>query len=150
GCRAEPHPFFRCGFDELARLRDGDAERLFRVDVLAVFDRSQPDRHVRLGHSEIDDDLDVRVGEEIADGSRRNVEFLAARLGGGRVDIGESANVENGEDPRRLEVGRTDIAAADDADADAIHGPLWFSFQALFRQRCGYLSTSKTGSWDGM
>ena len=121
GRAADAHALRLRRSDELAALGDGDAERLLRMDVLARGHRLEPDLDMRLGDGEIDDDLDRRVGQEIVDALRRNAEFGAARLGSRRVHVGDGAYVEDREDRRRLEIGRTDIAATDDADPDAIH-----------------------------
>ena len=43
----------------------------------------------------------------------------AARLGRRGIGVGERDDVEDREVPRRLQIGGADVAAADDADADA-------------------------------
>ena len=89
--------------------------------MLARGDRLKADRDMGERHGEVDDDLDLRIGEERLYRFRRNAELGAARLGGGRIEIGDRPHVEDRKGLRRLEIGGADIAAADDADADPVH-----------------------------
>ena len=50
GRAADPHALGFGGGDQLAGLGDIDAERLFRMDVLARGDRLQADFDMRLGN----------------------------------------------------------------------------------------------------
>ena len=65
--RAEPEPFGGRRFNQSARLGDRDAERLFRVDVLASGDRLEADVDMRLRRREIEDDFDRRIREQRID-----------------------------------------------------------------------------------
>ena len=67
GRAAEPQALGRRGFDQAARLGDGDAERLFRVDVLAGGDRLEADFNMRVRNREVQDDLDRRIGKQRVD-----------------------------------------------------------------------------------
>ena len=121
GARAEPEPFGGRGFDQSARLGDRDAERLFRVDVLAGGDRLEADLDMRLRDREVEDDLDRGIGEQRIDRTRGKAELGRARLGRRGIGVGERDDVEDREFSRRLQIGGADVAAADDADADRLH-----------------------------
>ena len=58
-------------------ILERDAERLFRIDMLAGIQRLQANRDVRLGHRQVQDDLDAGIGEERIDAHRLQPEFLA-------------------------------------------------------------------------
>ena len=73
--------------DQTARLGERDAERLFRMDVLAGRDRLQADLDMRLRHREVEDDLDRRVGENRVDRARGKAEFGRARLRRRGIDV---------------------------------------------------------------
>ena len=105
----------------LARLGDVDAERLFRMDVLAGIEHGQADVGVGQRHREVDHDLDVVALQQLIDAHRRNAELGAAPLGGFAAHVGDGLDVEDGKALRRLQIGGADNAAADDADADFSH-----------------------------
>ncbi len=121
GGAAEPQAFGPRGFDEAARLGHGDAERLFRVDVLAGGDSLEADFNMRVGNGEVQDDLDGRIGKQRLDGARRNAEFRRARFRRRRIGVGERDDVEDRELSRRGQIGGADVSATDDADADRLH-----------------------------
>ena len=121
GRRAEPQAFGRRGFDQPARLGDGDAKRLFRVNVLAGGDRFQPDVDMGVRHSEIEDDLHGRIGKQRVHRPRRNAKFRRAGLGGRRIGVSERDQVEDWELSRRGQIGGADVPAADDADTYRLH-----------------------------
>ena len=75
GRAADPHALGLRRVDQLARLGDGDAERLLRMDVLAGGDGLQADLDMRLRHGQVEDDLDRGIGEQRVDGLRRDAEF---------------------------------------------------------------------------
>ncbi len=104
-----------------ARFGERDAERLFRVHVLAGRDRLQADFDMRLRHREIENDLDGRVGENRIDGARGKAEFGRARFRRRGIEVRQGDDVEDGEFFRRGQIGRADVAAADDADSDPFH-----------------------------
>ncbi len=127
---AEPQALRRRRLDQPTRFGDVDAERLFRVDMLAGGDRHQADLDMRLRYREVEDDFDRRIGEERVDRTRRRAELGRARLRRRRIGVGERDNVEDREFLRRGQIGRADVAAADDADADPFHhaSPIGLSF----------------------
>jgi hypothetical protein len=55
--------------------------------VLARIERLQPDGDMRLGDRQIDDDLDLRIGEQFIDGTGLEIEFGSFRLGQIAVEI---------------------------------------------------------------
>ena len=63
GRRAEPQALGCRSFDQPAGLGDGDAERLFRVHMLAGGDRLEADGDMGLRNREIQDDLDRRISK---------------------------------------------------------------------------------------
>ena len=89
GRGAEPQASRGRGFDQPARLGDSDAERLFRVDVLAGGDRLEADFDMRVRNREVQDDLDRRIGEQRVDRTRRNAKFRRARLRRRGIGVGE-------------------------------------------------------------
>ena len=59
----------------------GHGERLLDVDVLARFERAKANVRVRGGNRQIDDQLHVRVGQQLVHGtSAENAEFLRSRF----------------------------------------------------------------------
>ena len=121
GRRAEPQALGRRGFDQPARLGDRDAERLFRVDVLAGGDRLEADLDMGVRNREVEDDLDRRIGEQRVDRTRRNPELRRARFRRLRVGVGERDEIEDRELSRRSQIGGADVSATDDADSDRLH-----------------------------
>ena len=93
----------------------------------------RPTSTCAFGHGQVDDDLDRRVGEQVVDARapacRTRLPRASAAAG---LRSATRPDVEDGKDRRRLEIGRADVAAADDADADAFHG----SFLRRCSQRC--------------
>ena len=120
GRATDPQASSAGGVDQLARLGDVDAERLFRMNMLARGDRLQADLDMRFGNGEIDDDLDRGIGEKRVDRSRLQPKFTGARLGRPRIGVRQRDDVEDRKAFRGFQIGRADIAAADDADADAL------------------------------
>ena len=86
--------------------------------MLAGLERLAGDAEVRLGDRQVDDDVDVGVGQERLDGLRLDAELLGPRLGRGHVEVGAGAHLQPLEERRQAEVGAGDVAAADDADAE--------------------------------
>ena len=121
GRRSEPQALCAGRVDELPRLGERDAERLLGMDMLAGGDGLEADLDMRLGHREVQDDLDRGVGQNGLDRLRGNAEFSGARLGGGEVQVGERDDVEDRKRLRGLEIGRADVAAADHRDFDPVH-----------------------------
>ena len=105
----------------LARLGYVDAERLFRMHMLAGVEHCQADIGVGQRHREVDHDLDVVALQQLIDAHRRHAELGAALLGGFAAHIGHGLDFEDGKALRRLQVGGADNATADDADADFSH-----------------------------
>ena len=65
------------------------------MDVLAGGDRLQADLDVGAGHGQVDDDLDLRIGEQLGDALHRHAELGAARLRRRAVDVGDGADLED-------------------------------------------------------
>ena len=121
GRGADPQDPGRGRIDEGARFGERDAKRLFRVDVLAGADRLQADFDMRLRAGEIENDLDRRIREHGIDGARGEAKFGRARFRRRGVGVGQGDDVEDGEFSRGGQIGRADVAAADDADPDPFH-----------------------------
>ena len=97
GAQPTRSPFAAARLDELRAVREGDAERLLRMDVLAGGDRLQADLDMRLRHGEVEHDLDRRIGEQRVDRTRRHAELRRARLRRRRIGVGERVDVEDRE-----------------------------------------------------
>ena len=121
GRAAEPQGFASGRLNEAARLGDIDAERLFRMNMLAGGEGPQADLDMRGRHGEVEDDLDGGVGQQGLDRTGAQAELFRSRLGCGRNRVRQGDDVEDGKALRGLEIGGTDVAAADDADADRLH-----------------------------
>ncbi len=135
---ADAHALRLRRLDQLLRLGGGDAERLLAVHMLAGRDGAEADLDMGLRHREVDDDLDRGIGEHRVDRHRLEPELGGARLGRCLVQVGDATHVEDRETPRRLEIGRADIAAAYETDPDAIrhvHLPRMWLMPAAYR--CG-------------
>ena len=75
---------------ERTRLGGREAERLFRVDVLAGREGLQPDLHMGGRDRQIDDDLDRRIREQRIDRHRAQPELGRPRLGRLGPDVGDA------------------------------------------------------------
>jgi len=106
----------------LARLGDIDAERLFRVDMLAGVQNREADISMGQRHRQVDDDFDVIAFQHLVDPHAGNAEFFCALLGRRRPHIGDRAQFDIRKLLHGRQVGLADDAAADDADADFSHG----------------------------
>ena len=130
GRATDPHALGFGGVDQLARLGDVDAERFFGMNMFAGGDRSQPDFDMRFGNGEVDDDLDSRIGEQRLDRACGQSEFAGPRFGGRGNGVRQRDDIEDRKLLRRLQIGWTNIAAADDANADALQSRSPISFSA--------------------
>ena len=93
GRRAEPHALRLGRRDEFARLGDRDAERLLRIDMLARRDRLQADFDMGDWNGEVENDLDLRIGERRRDRCARSVRIPRRALRRPRVRASESATM---------------------------------------------------------
>lgn len=108
---------------QLLALLQGEHQRLFRIDVFAGFEDCLGDRIVRVRNGQVDDDVDIGIGEQRLDALSFNAVFGRPRLGCRRVDVGAGDNLDAPEKRGKLEVGGGDVAASDDADAKFLgHG----------------------------
>ncbi len=104
-------------FAFLAALREG----LLHDNVLAVLERQSRELGMRCGRREDDDDVDVRlhdlprVGGELRSGTAS--EELGPRLRPASADRPLASEAARHEPVEHLEVGRQNVARADDADA---------------------------------
>jgi len=107
------------GLQQLHAAGPVERERLLAPHVLARGERLQGDLDVHLGEGEVDDDLDVVIGEQLGDGTRvRHAErcrLVACTL---FVDVGDEPHREVRERREIREVFGADHTGADDADAD--------------------------------
>ena len=121
GRRADAQPFGARRLNQLLAFGKDDAERLFRIDVLARFDRAQANLNVRLGDGEVEDDVDRGIGKQGIQLHRLEAKLVGARLGSSRVHIGYGTNIEHRKILRCLEIGGRDIPQSDDANTHLIH-----------------------------
>ena len=139
GAQPTRSPLARAASTRLHSVRQGDGERLFRIDMLARGDRPETHRHVVLRRRQVEDDRDARVGEQRID--RQRLDAVGRGLGPRRVhvDVGAGDDLQDREFRGGLQIGIRDIAGADDADADGLHcrGLLshWTCSRALCRCR---------------
>src|SRR5687768_3424554 len=112
--------FFRC-FEQFRGLFDIEAERLLRVDMLSCFDHLLADCRMGSGHSQIYDDLDLRIGEKVGNALCLKTEFPRPRLGNRHIDVSYPANLQDWERFCGSEICRTDIAATNEANSDSFY-----------------------------
>jgi hypothetical protein len=90
--------------------------------MLGGFDNLQADRRVGQRDGQIEDDLNVRVGQQLVyrDGLHAVLHgFGLCRL---HAQVGNRLHPDQLGPCCPLEVGMADVAAADDADVDSCHG----------------------------
>ena len=120
--RAEAHALRAGRFRQLAALGEGRRQRLLRIDVLAGGDRLAAGLGVRQRHGQVDDDRDLGVREHPLDGHRLDPILLRALRRGLGHQIGDRLDRDQPRARRALEIGIADVAAADDAELDLLHG----------------------------
>src|ERR1700729_3862886 len=91
------------------------------MDMLAGGDGLEADLDMRLGHGEVENYLDGRVGQNSLDWLRGDAELRGPRFRGSEVHVGERDNVEDWKRRRRFQIGRADVATADHPDTDPFH-----------------------------
>ena len=108
---------------QLARLGEGRGERLLGIDVLAGRHRAVADLGMGQRHGEVDDDRDLGVRQQLVQADRGDADRLRPaprRLPArGRSPTLTATSCERA---AALEIGVADVAAADDAELDLIHG----------------------------
>ena len=122
--RAADAEFAFLGFlEDLETFLVGEGEGFFAVDVLAGAEGGEVDADVGGGDGEVENGVDVGIGEEFLDGA--GLEAVLDGLGAGEihVEIGDGGEFRVGAVGREvLEVLAADVAAADDADAEGFGG----------------------------
>ncbi len=103
-------------FLEPAPLIGAHRQRLFGKDVLAGPKRRERDLVMRVGHGQIDHDVDVAAGQERVQRHSLDAEGAALRLGDLWPKVGQGSNRDAAEQRRIHEIAGRDVAAADDAD----------------------------------
>ena len=121
GRAADAYAFAGGGEHQRLALGEACGQRLLGIDVLAGGDDLPAHRAVRQRHGQIDDDLDVRIGEQRLDRNRRDAVFARPCLGGLGTQIGAGLDPDQLRARGALEVGVADVAAADDADDRGLH-----------------------------
>ncbi len=108
---------------QLLALGQRQHQRLFGIDMLAGFEDPLGNREMRIGDGQVDDDVDLRIGQKFVDRLGAHAIFLRAQRRGLRVDIRAGADLDAPEEGGELEIGHGDMAASDDADAEILgHG----------------------------
>lgn len=97
---------------------DLDGEGLFAVNMLARVEDVAADNTVCGRNRQVDDQLDVGVGEERLDAESRAAVLCGLGLSDGLVEIRASDDLQHVKGLRAIEVGLRDFTAPDDADAD--------------------------------
>lgn len=121
GGGADPQALLASHRHQLVPVCEIGGERLFGIGVLAGLERLHGDCHVRLRHGQVDDEFDRRVREEIGDVAGLDLELRSALFGETAVQISDPADVQDRKGCHRLQIGRRDVAAADDADTEFFH-----------------------------
>ena len=91
-------------------------KRFLGIDVFSRVDHLLRDGIVHSGNRQIHDDVDIFGRKQPIDSLGAQLELLRARLRRIHVDVGAGAHLDALEQRRQLEIGRGDVAAADDAD----------------------------------
>ncbi len=84
--------------------------------MLARRDGLERDLGVRGGDGEVEDELDLGVGDELVDGEGAQAPLLGDGLRAGLVEIGDGDRAHRVEPFERGQVGAGDRSEADDAD----------------------------------
>lgn len=105
-----------CLQDGLA-VRSCCCERLFSVDGFTRRNGLKRDPGVRVGDGQVDDDLDLWIGQQLVYGACFwNAELPGLATGALQIDVGAGDNLQNVEEAGRFEIDGADIAASDDAN----------------------------------
>ena len=96
------------------------AERLLGIDVLAGVEGLKPDFDMSPGNCQVDHHFYLGIGKQGVDTGGRQAEFVGARLCGLGHQVRDASDVKDREHLRGGQIGRGNVAAADDADADGI------------------------------
>ena len=108
---------------EILALLQGQHQRLFRIGMLAGFENAFGDGIMRIRDGEVDDHVDLVIGEKLVDGLGADIVFRSPCLGRFRIEVGAGAHFQPLEQRRKAEIGGGDIAASDDADSECLgHG----------------------------
>ena len=84
--------------------------------MLARLQRRLGDSKVRFRNGEVDDDLNLRVGQERVHGERTTAVFLCGSSGACEIEVRAGGNRESREDFGGVEVGSGDRSTANDAE----------------------------------
>ena len=107
---AQRNPLFQC-----------QNQRLFGIGVLARLKNALGDLVMGIRDRQVDDDVDVLVGQQIIDRLGPGVEFGRPCRGSLHVDVGHGAHFQPLEQRRKPQIRGRDIAASDDANAKICH-----------------------------
>ena len=92
-------------------------QRLFGEDVLARGKRRKRNVEMRRRYRQVEDKVDVRVGQQRVDAERADAIFLGAESSHVGGDVGTGAQLDPAEQGRIAQIGHRDVAASDDTDA---------------------------------
>ena len=125
GRDADEQPLFTAERKKLSRVLAVDRHRLLAVRVLSGFQRLNGDAVMLLRRRQVDDDLDLRIGEHVV---HRLVNHRDIPVGGGLgAALGDQVADALDRDDRMKElrkvfqINRADIAVSDNADSDFFH-----------------------------
>ena len=107
-------------------------ERFFGIDVLAVFQGTQLNVRVGLGRCQIQDDVDVWIGEKIVQRHGLDSELVRLRLGTFGMAVRAFRDLQMLKGASILQIGRADVTAADDS---RFHESLLLAWQAIQHQQ---------------
>ena len=120
GRRADAQALFLRPLLQVQPLPDRKHEGLFRIDVLAGVEHLLRHRVMRGRIRQVDHDVDVGCGEQAVHRLRPNLVLSGAGPCRGHVDVRAGAHLDAAKQRRQSEIGRGDIAAADDADPQSL------------------------------
>ena len=109
---------------ELAGDLEVGREGFLVVDVLALRDGLEADGTVSLRNGEVQNEVDFRVSDQLFRGEHVGNSVLRRRRFRPRpIEIGDRDNLGRAIGTEVLKVNATNVAKADDADAERCHGP---------------------------
>ena len=74
-----------------------------------------------IGNGQIDNDINIISGKKVVNGLGAQVEFTCTGLGRGHINISNGSKLQTHEERCEPQIGRRNIAAANDANTQIIH-----------------------------
>ena len=117
GCAADPHSARARRIQQAAALLTNQRQRLFVVDRFTRLDYPHTDLGVRVWIRQVDDDLDLWIGQQFLRGARfRHVVLCRLLLRPLHDEVRAGDDFQYLEGVASLEIDTADVATTDDAD----------------------------------